>query len=344
MINVPDKVKGALSLGDLSSMGNSNGANMSSFNNAGMSGFNNQGMNDYNNQNMSSFNNQDMNGFNNQSQYNNSNNYNNQGMNNYSNQQSFNNQSNYNDNMNNNYNVQNNNMGQNSFNNTQNNFNNMKQNNMSQNNNFNNGANINAQSPNMNQSHGGGVILSKGQKISLSKMNPNLDLVDVGLGWDVSTNAYDLDSEAFLLGPGERVLGDDWFVFYNQPCSPDGSVKHSGDNTTGAGSGDDEVISIKLSQVNPQVEKIVFVVTINEARQKNLNFAGVSNAFIRVVDRAQNRELVRFNLTEYYKEVTSMMVGELYKKNNEWRFNPVGNGTNDDLLGLCQRYGVNVAG
>ena len=322
MINVPEKVKGALSLGDLSAMGNTNGANMSSFNN--------QSMNNYNDSNMTSFNNQGMSD------------YNNQGINNYNNQQSYDTQSNYNTNMNSNYNAQNNNMAQNNFSNMQNN--NMPQNNFSNVQSNNIGLNNFSNNPNMNQNNGGGVILSKGQKISLSKMNPNLDLVDIGLGWDVSTNAYDLDSEAFLLGPGERVLGDDWFVFYNQPCSPDGAVKHSGDNTTGAGAGDDEVISIKLSQVNPQVEKIVFVVTINEAKQRNLNFAGVSNAFIRVVDRAQNRELVRFNLTEYYKEVTSMMVGELYKKNNEWRFNPIGNGTNDDLLGLCQRYGVNVAG
>ncbi|MDD5793532.1 MAG: TerD family protein [Clostridiales bacterium] len=317
MINVPNKVKGAL---DLGSSGNMNVSNTSAFNNQGMN----------------------MNSYNNENQYGNSNGFNNSDMNNYNNQQAFNNnQNNYNPNMNNNYNAPNNNinMQQNNFNNGQNNFNNMQSNN-----NFNNGANFNNQSPNMNQNSGGGVILSKGQKISLSKMNPNLDLVDICLGWDVSTNAYDLDSEAFLLGPNERVIGDDWFVFYNQTCSPDGSVRHSGDNTTGAGDGDDEIISIKLSQVNPQVEKIVFVVTINEAKQRNLNFAGVSNAFIRVVDKAQNRELVRFNLTEYYKEVTSMMVGELYKKNNEWRFNPIGNGTNDDLLGLCQRYGVNVAG
>ena len=311
MINVPNNVKGAL---DLGSSGNMNVSNTSTFNNQGMN----------------------MNSYNNQNQYNNSNGFNNSGMNNYNSQQTFNNnQNNYNQNMNNNYNAPNNNvnMQQNNFNNGQNNFNNMQSNN-----------NFNNQSPNMNQNSGGGVILSKGQKVSLSKMNPNLDLVDVCLGWDVSTNAYDLDSEAFLLGPNERVIGDDWFVFYNQICSPDGSVRHSGDNRTGAGDGDDEIISIKLSQVNPQVEKIVFVVTINEAKQRNLNFAGVSNAFIRVVDKAQNRELVRFNLTEYYKEVTSMMVGELYKKNNEWRFNPIGNGTNDDLLGLCQRYGVNVAG
>ncbi len=189
-----------------------------------------------------------------------------------------------------------------------------------------------------------GVILAKGQKVSLSKFNAALDEIDVCLGWDVSSQNYDLDSEAFLLGPDEKVIGDDWFVFYNQTCSPDGSVIHSGDNRTGEGYGDDEIISIKLSKVSPSVSKIVFIVTINEAKERNLNFAGVSNAFIRVVDKNNNRELVRFNLTDYYSTVTSMMVGEIYKKNNEWRFNPIGNGTDDDLFGLCRRYGVNVAG
>lgn len=207
---------------------------------------------------------------------------------------------------------------------------------------YNTNTNLNNQSINNNSSNG--VILSKGQKVSLSKFNAALDEIDVCLGWDVSAQNYDLDSEAFLLGPNDKVIGDDWFVFYNQPCSPDGSVRHSGDNKTGEGFGDDEIISIKLSRVNPSVSKIVFVVTINEAKQRNLNFAGVSNAFIRVVDKNANRELVRFNLTEYYSNVTSMMVGEIYKKNNEWRFNPIGNGTDDDLFGLCRRYGVNVAG
>ena len=235
-------------------------------------------------------------------------------------------------------------MNTNSFNN--NNFNNNTNNNF--NNNFNNNQNLNS---NQNFSNGvvnnagpAGVILAKGQKVSLSKFNSALDMIDVGLGWDVSTQNYDLDSSAFMLGSNDKVIGDDWFVFYNQTCSPDGSVRHSGDNTTGEGAGDDEVISIKLSQVNPSVSKIVFVVTINEAKQRNLNFSGVSNAYIRVVDRNMNRELVRFNLTDYYSNVTSMMVGEIYKKNNEWRFNPIGNGTDDDLFGLCRRYGVNVAG
>lgn len=207
---------------------------------------------------------------------------------------------------------------------------------------YNTNNNLNNQSINNNSANG--VILAKGQKVSLSKFNAALDEIDVCLGWDVSAQNYDLDSEAFLLGADDKVIGDDWFVFYNQPCSPDGSVRHSGDNKTGEGFGDDEIISIKLSRVNPSVSKIVFVVTINEAKQRNLNFAGVSNAFIRVVDKNANRELVRFNLTDYYSNVTSMMVGEIYKKNNEWRFNPIGNGTDDDLFGLCRRYGVNVAG
>lgn len=193
---------------------------------------------------------------------------------------------------------------------------------------------------------GGGVILAKGQKVSLSKMNPNLNEIFVGLGWDIGPNGqgYDLDSEAFILGANGKVLGDDWFVFYNQPASPDGSVTHSGDNKTGDGVGDDEVINIRLSQLNPNADKIVFVVSINEALEKGYNFSNVCNAYVRVVDKSTNKELVKFNLTDYYKEVTSMIVGELYKKGGEWRFNPVGNGVAKDLLGLCEMYGVNVAG
>lgn len=191
---------------------------------------------------------------------------------------------------------------------------------------------------------GKGVSLAKGQKVSLSKMNPNLDEIFVGLGWDVAnTGVYDLDSEAFLLGANDKVLGDDWFVFYGQPASPDGSVIHCGDNRTGQGSGDDEVIKIKLSQVNPNVAKILFIVSIDRALELGLNFGQVSNAYIRVVDSVTNNELVKFNLSDYYSNVTSMMVGELYKKGGEWRFNPIGNGVAEDLAGLCIRYGVNLA-
>lgn len=201
----------------------------------------------------------------------------------------------------------------------------------------------NFQSPPYPQSIGTGVSLIKGQKTNLSRMNPNLDEIDVCLGWDVGTyTSYDLDSEAFLLGANDKVLGDAWFVFYNQPVSPDGSVVHCGDNKTGQGDGDDEIIHIKLSQVNPMVEKIIFIVTINEAKVYGYNFGNIKNAFIRVVDKQNNRELIRFQLSEYYKEVISMMVGELYKKDGEWRFNPIGSGTGDDLEGLCRRYGVNL--
>lgn len=193
---------------------------------------------------------------------------------------------------------------------------------------------------------GNGVILKKGQKTSLSKLNPNLDLIEVGLGWDLGPGgqAYDLDVEAFLLNQMDKVIGDDWFVFYNQPVSPDGSVKLLGDSTTGAGAGDDEIIQVKLSQVNGNVSKILFIVTINEAKERGYNFSNVQNAYVRIVDKATNNELVRFNLTDYYNTVCSMMVGEVYKHNNEWKFAPIGDGTADDLMGLCARYGVNVAG
>ncbi len=188
-----------------------------------------------------------------------------------------------------------------------------------------------------------GVRLVKGQKISLTSISPGLDLIDVCLGWDVGTNTnYDLDSSAFMLGSNDRVLDDDYFVFYGQRSSPDNSILHSGDNKTGQGDGDDEIIHITLSKVNPSVSKIVFVVTINEAKQNNYNFGQVKNAFIRVVNRANNAELVRFELTEYYSNVTSMVVGALYKHSNEWKFNPIGDGTSDDLEGLCIRYGVNI--
>jgi len=191
-----------------------------------------------------------------------------------------------------------------------------------------------------------GVSLQKGQKVSLTKMNASLDNILVGLGWDINQTTsvpHDLDVEVFMLNANDRIVGDDWFVFYNQLVSPDGSVRHSGDNKTGAGAGDDEVINIQLSRVNAQAQKLVFIVTINDAQQRGHNFGQMQNAYIRVVDSSSNKELVRFNLTDYYTNVVSMLVAELYKHNNEWKFNPVGEGLMDDLLGLCRRYGVNAS-
>lgn len=191
---------------------------------------------------------------------------------------------------------------------------------------------------------GTGAILQKGQKTSLTALSPGLKLVDVCLGWDVAGQPqYDLDTECFLLGQDGRVVGDEWFVFYNQPVSPDGLVRHDGANKTGDGNGDDEILHINLAQLSPQVTRLVFILTINEAKQQRLNFSGIRNAYIRVVDKSANKELVRFLISEYYNSITSMVVGEIYKYKDEWKFTPIGEGTQDDLYGLCIRYGVEVA-
>ena len=190
---------------------------------------------------------------------------------------------------------------------------------------------------------GTGVRLKKGQKTSLSQMNPNLSEIQVCLGWDILNQACDLDASAFMLGANDKVIGDDWFVFYGQPTSPDGSITHMGDSTDGAGAGDDEIINVNLARLNPGVQKIVFIVTINEALERHLNFSMVANAYVRVLDKSTGKELVKFMLTDYFATVTSMVVGEVYSKGGQWRFNPVGNGYAEDLAGLCGVYGVNVA-
>lgn len=189
----------------------------------------------------------------------------------------------------------------------------------------------------------GGVHLRKGQKFTLAGASgQTLSTVQVGLGWDVKNQACDLDASVFMLDANNRIIGDDWFVFYGQTVSPDGSISHSGDSN-GSGTGDDETITVNLMQVNPSVQKVVFVVTINEALEKDLNFSMVENAYVHVIDKQSNTELARFSLTEYYSNVTSMIVGELYRHNGAWKFNAVGDGVAKDLYGLCAMYGVNVA-
>lgn len=190
---------------------------------------------------------------------------------------------------------------------------------------------------------GNGVHLKKGQKFALAGANgAQLSSIKVCLGWDVINQACDLDASAFMLGADGKVLGDDWFVFYGQTTSPDGSIQHSGDSQ-GEGTGDDEIITINLQTVNPNVQKITFVVTINEALERGLNFSMVQNAYVRVIDIATGQELSRFLLTDYYANVTSMVVGEVYRHNGAWKFNAVGDGVAKDLAGLCAMYGVNVA-
>ena len=190
---------------------------------------------------------------------------------------------------------------------------------------------------------GKGVILKKGQKVALSNNGAALKNIRVCLGWDVLNQGVDLDASAFMLSADNRIIGDDWFVFYGQTQSPDGSVNHSGDSQ-GQGDGDDEIISIALDRINQSVNKITFVVTIDEALERGFNFSMVANAYVRVVNADTNVEIARFTLSEYYNNVTSMVVGELYKHNGQWKFNPVGDGVAKDLAGLCEMYGVNVAG
>lgn len=190
------------------------------------------------------------------------------------------------------------------------------------------------------------VCLSKGQKVDLTKTNPGLQKLLVGLGWD--TNKYDggsdfdLDAAAFLLGGNGKTASDADFVFYGNLKHASGGVEHMGDNLTGDGEGDDEQIKVNLASVPASVEKIAFTVTIYDAETRRQNFGQVSNAFIRIVDEGSNTELVRFDLGEDFSIETAVVVGELYRHNGEWKFNAVGSGFQGGLFALCKNFGVNV--
>ena len=168
----------------------------------------------------------------------------------------------------------------------------------------------------------------------------------VGLGWDINRydggSDFDLDTAAFLLGGDGKTASDADFVFYGNLKHASGAVEHLGDNLTGEGDGDDEQIKIDLSKVPETVEKIDFTVTIYEAEERRQNFGQVSNAFIRIVDEANNTELIRYDLGEDFSIETAVVVGELYRNNGEWKFNAIGSGFQGGLHALCQNFGVNV--
>ncbi|MFD4505724.1 TerD family protein [Streptomyces sp. NPDC058464] len=190
-----------------------------------------------------------------------------------------------------------------------------------------------------------GVTLAKGGNVSLSKAAPNLTNVMIGLGWDARSTTgapFDLDASA-LLCQGGRVLGDDFFVFYNQLKSPEGSVEHTGDNLTGEGEGDDESILVDLPKVPATCDKIVFPVSIHMADERGQTFGQVSNAFIRVVNQADGQELARYDLSEDASTETAMIFGELYRYQNEWKFRAVGQGYASGLRGIALDFGVNVS-
>ena len=189
------------------------------------------------------------------------------------------------------------------------------------------------------------VSLSKGGNVSLSKEAPGLKDIVVGLGWDARStdgSAFDLDASAFLLKDDGKVRADGDFIFYNNKLSADGSVEHTGDNVTGEGDGDDEQIKVALDKVPAEVKKVAVTVTIHDAEARKQNFGMVSNAFIRVVNQADNKELARFDLSEDMSTETAMVFGEVYRHNDEWKFKAVGQGFAGGLKPLAASYGVNV--
>lgn len=187
------------------------------------------------------------------------------------------------------------------------------------------------------------VNLSKGQKVSLSKVAPSLTKMMVGLGWD--TNKYDggeefdLDASVFMCGPNDKCEPDN-FIFYNNLKSANGCVEHQGDNRTGEGDGDDEKIMIDLTLVPSNIEKLAITVTINLADVRKQNFGLVSNAFIRLVDMNTEQEVLRYDLSEDFSVETAIVVAEIYRHNGEWKFNAIGSGFAGGLMALCKNYGI----
>ena len=190
------------------------------------------------------------------------------------------------------------------------------------------------------------INLSKGQKISLSKEAPGLKKIMVGLGWD--TNKYDggqdfdLDASAFHAGANGKCTSDQDFVFYGNLEHPSGSVKHMGDNRTGDGEGDDEQIFIDLSAIPANIEKVAFTVTIYDADKRRQNFGQVCNAYCRIVNDETGEEIIRYDLGEDFSIETAMVVGEIYRHNNEWKFNAIGSGFSGGLAALCAQYGIDA--
>jgi tellurium resistance protein TerD len=190
-----------------------------------------------------------------------------------------------------------------------------------------------------------GVSLSKGGNVSLTKEAPGLSRILVGLGWDVRATDgadFDLDASAFVTGANGKIRSDGDFIFYNNLRSTDGSIEHTGDNLTGVGEGDDESLKINLGQVPADVAKIVFAVTIHDAETRRQSFGMVSNAFVRVVNQDDNKEIARYDLSEDASTETAMIFAEIYRNGAEWKFKAVGQGFAGGLLPLARSFGVTI--
>lgn len=192
------------------------------------------------------------------------------------------------------------------------------------------------------------INLQKGQRVSLDN---SMKLALVGLGWD--TNRYDggadfdLDASAFLLGENGKLLRDDDFVFYNNLNGRDGAVVHTGDNLTGDGDGDDEVIMIDFTKIPREIKKIAICVTIHDAEARRQNFGQVSNAYIRIAKLRDEFDTVgepvlKFDLEEEFSIETALVVAEIYNRNGEWKFNAVAAGYQGGLEAICRSFGANV--
>ncbi len=190
------------------------------------------------------------------------------------------------------------------------------------------------------------VNLKKGQKVDLTKTNPGLTKIAVGLGWD--TNKYDggfdfdLDAVAFLLSDTGKVLSEKELIFYNNPNHTSEAVIYSGDNRTGVGEGDDEIINIDLAKVPNNIQRISFAVTIYDAEKRKQNFGQVSNAFIRVINRVTNEELIRYDLGEDFSIETAVIIADLYRHGSDWKFNAIGSGFQGGLTALCNNFGLAI--
>lgn len=188
------------------------------------------------------------------------------------------------------------------------------------------------------------LSLQKGANLSLSKTDPSLSKLLIGLGWDpraTDGTEFDLDASAFLLGSSGKVRSDADFIFYNQLKSADGSIEHTGDNRTGAGDGDDELLKIDLSRVPADIDKVVFTVTIHEADARKQNFGQVGGAFIRIVNEVTGAEVVRYDLAEDASTETAMIFAELYRNNGEWKFRAIGQGYAGGLKAVANSFGMN---
>ncbi len=188
------------------------------------------------------------------------------------------------------------------------------------------------------------INLSKGERISLEKVAPGLVQIFIGLGWDINVTDtggdFDIDGSIFLLDSNEKLISDKHFIFYNNLASPDPdkSIQQRGDNRTGAGEGDDEIIDVNLKTVPSDIAKVVLTVTIHEAEKRKQNFGQVSNAFVRIVNCQNEEEIIRYDLTEEFSVETALIMAELYRKDGEWRMNAVGAGYEGGLPALVERY------